>query len=68
VQEKTETFTELNYILMDEVDYVKPTSVINSSQMEHKTIQASVHSASTEFQPAKFQANLNQVRSIQQYA
>jgi hypothetical protein len=73
VQKKTETLAEMNHILMDEVDYIKPiSSVINSSQMEHKTIQAPLYSADTEFQPAESLANLNQVLrtplSVPQYA
>jgi hypothetical protein len=51
---------------MDEVDYITPSSEINSSQMEHKSTQALIYYAESELQSAESQANLNQVLTTPQ--
>lgn len=63
----------MKHILMDEVHYITPpSSEINSSQMDHKSTQALLHSAESECQPAESQANLNQAlttpQSVQHHA
>jgi hypothetical protein len=73
VKEKTETLIKVKPVLVDETDYIRPTSsVINSFQMEHKPIQTPVYPADIDFQPVESLANLNQTRttiqSVQYYA